>query len=138
MSHDIEIEDCGIANVCFDSGVLGNIVWTNSVYNKNYEGSLTVIGEKGTIKIGGKYLNKIEYWDVLSHPLKDDVEFIDKPNSYDGKFQGTSSNHDKVINDVISDLVFELHNVVEGDEAMKSISAIEKIYKNAKWFNNNN
>lgn len=129
-NHAIEIEDCGQALLTFKSGTLGTIVWTTCVYNKNYEGSITIIAENGTIKIGGQYLNKIEFWDVKSYPLPDDVEFTDKPNAY-GKYQGTSSNHDKVVHDVIAELLNERHNVVEGDEGMKTIEAIELIYKNA-------
>ncbi|HTP81011.1 MAG TPA: Gfo/Idh/MocA family oxidoreductase [Bacteroidota bacterium] len=125
--HEIEIEDCGAALLQFSSGVLGTLLWTTCVYNKNYEGSITIIGEHGTIKVGGQYLNKIEYWDVQSYPLPDNVEFVDKPNTY-GKYEGTSSNHDKVINDVVAELLNERHNVVEGDEGIKTIEAIEKIY----------
>jgi predicted dehydrogenase len=127
--HNIEIEDCGQTLVEFDSGVMGNITWSTALYNKNYEGSITIIGEKGTIKIGGQYLNKIDYWDVQSYPLPD-IDFSDKPNEY-GKYQGTSSNHDKVINNVVSKLLKERHHVVEGDEGIKSIEAIELIYKKA-------
>jgi predicted dehydrogenase len=129
-NHDIEIEDCGQTLLTFKSGTLGTIVWTTCVYNKNYEGSITIIGENGTIKIGGQYLNKIEFWDVKSYPLPEDIEFTDKPNAY-GKYQGTSSNHDKVVHDVVAELLNERHNVVEGDEGMKTIEAIELIYKNA-------
>ncbi len=129
-NHNIEIEDCGQTILRFKSGTLGTIVWTTCVYNKNYEGSITIIGENGTIKIGGQYLNKIEFWDVKSYPLPESIEFTDKPNTY-GKYQGTSSNHDKVVHDVVAELLNERHNVVEGDEGMKTIEAIEMIYKNA-------
>ena len=64
----------------------GTIAWTTCVYNKNYEGSITIIGDKGTVKIGGQYLNRIEYWDVHACPLPDDLRFVDKPNAY-GKYQ---------------------------------------------------
>jgi len=131
-NHDIEIEDCGVAQVQFASGVMGALCWTTCVYNKNYEGSITVVGERGTIKIGGQYLNKIEHWDVQAYPLPENVRFVDKPNAY-GKYQGTSSNHDKVINDVVGDLLHERHNVVEGDEGIKTIKAIEMIYQSASW-----
>lgn len=127
-SHNIEIEDCGSSQLEFSTGVMGSLNWTTCVYNKNYEGSITVIGENGTIKIGGQYLNKIEFWDVQSYPFPEDVQFVDKPNSY-GKYQGTSSNHDKVIHDVVAALLRERHNVVEGDEGMRTIRAIEKIYQ---------
>lgn len=129
-NHSIEIEDCGTALLEFGTGVMGTLTWTTCVYNRNYEGSITIIGEHGTIKIGGQYLNKIEYWDVKSFPLPDDVDFVDKPNSY-GKYQGTSSNHHMVISDVVAKLLNERHSVVEGDEGIKSIHAIEMIYNNA-------
>lgn len=130
-NHEIEIEDCGNSILQFSKGALGTITWTTCVYNKNYEGSITIVGEKGTIKIGGQYLNKIEFWDVKSYPLPENIEFTDKPNAY-GKYQGTSSNHDKVVHDVVAELLNERHNVVEGDEGMKTIEAIELIYKNAR------
>ena len=68
-SHSIEIEDCGVAMMKFKSGVMGTLSYTNCVYNKNYEGSITIVGEKGTIRIGGSYLNTIDFWDVQSYPF---------------------------------------------------------------------
>jgi predicted dehydrogenase len=129
-NHKIEIEDCGTALLQFDSGVMGTLAWTTCVYNKNYEGSITIVGEFGTIKIGGQYLNKIEFWDIRSLPLPDNTIFDDKPNAY-GKYQGTSSNHDKVIDSVVAELRSERHNVVEGDEGIRTIKAIDMIYKAA-------
>ena len=131
MNHDIEIEDCGTAFLQFETGVMGSLTWTTCVYNKNYEGSITIIGEYGTIKIGGQYLNKIEYWDVRALPFLEGTQFNDKPNLY-GKYQGTSSNHDRVVGDVVASLLQEHHNVVEGDEGIMSIRAIEMIYENCR------
>lgn len=130
-NHNIEIEDCGTAELQFASGTMGSLCWTTCVYNKNYEGSITIIGENGTIKIGGQYLNKIEFWDIESYPLPENVQFADLPNTYGGKYQGTSSNHDKVIDAVVGDLLHERHSVVEGDEGLKTIKAIEMIYQSA-------
>jgi UDP-N-acetyl-2-amino-2-deoxyglucuronate dehydrogenase len=124
----IEIEDCGSAVLKFETGVIGNLNWTTCVYNKNFEGSITIIGEKGTIKIGGAYLNKIEFWDIQSYPLPEGIVFDDKPNAY-GKYQGTSSNHQSVIEQVVKKLLNERYDVVEGDEGIKSIEAIELIYQ---------
>lgn len=131
-NHLIEIEDCGNALLTFDSGVMGALTWTTCIYNKNYEGSITIIAENGTIKIGGPYLNKIEYWDVKAMPLQDDICFTDMPNAY-GKYQGTSSNHDKVVTNVVAKLLNERHHVVEGDEGIMSIKAIEMIYNKARY-----
>ncbi|MEO0896468.1 MAG: Gfo/Idh/MocA family oxidoreductase [Bacteroidota bacterium] len=127
QNHSIETEDSGIATLKFSSGALGSLVWTTCVYNKNYEGSITIIGEKGTIKIGGKYLNKIEFWDVEGFPLQEGIEYTDKPNAY-GKYQGTSSNHDKVVKAIIGQIRKERKDTVDGFEGMKSIAAIEMIY----------
>jgi len=127
LNHQIEIEDCGVSALKFDTGVIGSLFWTTCVYNYNYEGSITIIGEKGTIKIGGKYLNEIEFWDVQSYPLPTDIEFEDTPNNY-GSYQGSSSNHDKLINELIHQVIQDRKGVVEGEEGLLSIKAIEKIY----------
>jgi len=129
--HDIDVEDVGLSTVSFESGVLGSISWTTNVYNKNYEGSITIIGENGTIKIGGQYLNKIEFWDVKSYPLPDNISFVDKPNNY-GKYQGSSSNHHRVIEELIKNLNGNESNIVEGQEGELSIDAIEKIYSGSE------
>jgi len=131
LNHKIEIEDCGVSALKFNSGVIGSLNWTNCVYSSNYEGSITIIAEKGTIKIGGRYLNEIEHWDVNSYPLPLDVEFEDKPNSY-GSYQGSSSNHDVLMNDLVLQIINDRKGVVEGEEGLKSIDAIEKIYKETK------
>lgn len=129
QNHNIETEDSGNAIVKFSSGALGSINWTTCVYNKNYEGSITIIGERGTIKIGGQYLNKVEFWDVQGYPLQEGVEFTDKPNAY-GKYQGTSSNHDKVVKTIIETLNHNTVDIqaVEGFEGMRCVDAIEKMY----------
>lgn len=131
-NHAIEIEDCGQAHLEFASGVMGSLVWTTCVYNKNFEGSITIIGENGTIKIGGQYLNKIEFWDVASFPLPA-VDFNDKPNAY-GKYQGTSSNHHFVLHDAVAAVRGDnkQNQIVYGEEGMKTIEAIEKIYQHAR------
>lgn len=131
QNHSIETEDSGAAILKFKSGAIGSLVWTTCVYNKNYEGSITIIGEKGTIKIGGKYLNKIEFWEVEGYPLPEGIEFSDKPNAY-GKYQGTSSNHDKVVKALIAHLHKDGNETVDGFEGMKSITAIEHIYNATK------
>src|SRR5262249_53436253 len=58
-NHTIEIEDCGTAWLRFASGTMGTLFWTTCAYNRNFEGSITLVGEHGLIKIGGQYLNRI-------------------------------------------------------------------------------
>jgi predicted dehydrogenase len=125
--HAIEVEDCGVASLQFESGAVGSISWTTCVHDHNYEGSITIIGERGTIKVGGEYLNKIDYWNVEDHPLPSDVSFDDQANRY-GRYQGSSSNHARVFADVIEHLRIGSAGVVDGDEAIKTVEAIVSIY----------
>jgi len=127
-AHKIEVEDIGVSVVEFSNRAIGSIIWTTCIYEKNYEGSITVIGEKGTVKIGGEYLNKIEFWNIKEHPLPKNVKFTDKPNAY-GKYQGTSSNHEKVIAAIISELKGHKHETVDGFEGIRSVSGIETIFR---------
>lgn len=127
LNHDIEIEDCGAAALRFESGVIGSLIWTTCAYNANVEGSITIVGEKGTIKIGGPYLNKIEHWDILSYPLPVHHKFDDEANQY-GFYTGSSSNHHLLINELIEEFTERRNGVVEGEEGLLSIKAIEKIY----------
>lgn len=126
-NHNIEIEDCGVANLTFNTGVMGNIFWTTNAYPFNYEGSITIIAEKGTIKIGGKYLNELEYWKVEDCPLPQNIDFSDKPNTYD-KYTGSSSNHDKLYEELVKYYQGEDHLLVSGREAISTSKAIDIIY----------
>lgn len=127
-NHDIEIEDCGTAWMRFASGGMGSLLWTTCAYNRNFEGSITLMGERGLVKIGGPYLNRIEHWDVEGFPLPEGIEWVDKPNAY-GRYQGSSSNHDKVLRDVIRRIRREEFRVVNGEDGRRTVKAIEMIYQ---------
>lgn len=131
QNHQIETEDTGVAVLRFENGAIGSLVWTTCVFRKNLEGSITIVGEKGTIKIGGEYLNRLDHWDVPGLPLEEGVAFTDTPNSY-GKYQGTSSNHDKVFNGIIAEIRGLGGITVEGVEGVRSIRAIEEIYRSIR------
>jgi predicted dehydrogenase len=135
LNHAIEIEDSGNATIKFSNGTIGKINWSNNIFQKNYEGSITIFGEKGTVKIGGQYLNKIEYWDVQSINQPTQTVITDAANQYQSGYQGSSSNHHLVFDDVINRILFNKKvNLVQGDEAVKSIDAMQKIYKSAQRF----
>ena len=67
----IEFEDTGIVNIEFKNRVIGGIHYTVNSYQKNMEGSLTIFAEKGTIKIGGQYLNELEYQLIENYEIED-------------------------------------------------------------------
>jgi len=119
----IEIEDYGSSVIKFKNGVIGSLQWTTSVAEQNYEGSITLFGEKGTIKIGGKYLNELTY-------LNTQFDFLEeKPNQY-SSYQGTSANHNVVFEKIIDCFISKQgkSELVDGVEASKSILLIDQIY----------
>lgn len=127
----IEFEDSGVVVVEFYSGVLGTINYTVNSHQKNMEGSLTIFGEKGTVKIGGQYLNELEYQNF------DGFEITDLPpgkpaNSY-GQYQGSMSNHGEVYKNVVE--VLTNHGIIatNGFEGLKTVEIIDKIYTAAKY-----
>lgn len=63
LARQIEVEDTGVLNLRWHSGTIGSMSVTMLTYPKNLEGSITIIGEKGTVKLGGVALNKIEHWE---------------------------------------------------------------------------
>jgi UDP-N-acetyl-2-amino-2-deoxyglucuronate dehydrogenase len=122
----IEFEDTGLVNVNFKSGAIGNIQYSVNAYGKNMEGSITVFGEKGTIKIGGQYLNELEYYCIQ------DVENVSLPignsaNHY-GHYTGTMSNHDLVYKNILEVLAGREEMATSVDDAVKTVEMIENIY----------
>lgn len=129
----ITIEDTVTALINLQSGAIGTMHFTNNSYEKNMEGSFTIFGENGTIKIGGKYLNTVEYANVRNK------NFINKPqtvsaNDY-GFYKGSMSNHDKVYNELFKALNDEPHQLPDIYDAVKTVEIIEKIYASAAKYN---
>lgn len=74
LAREIEVEDTASVNIKYRSGALGNMAVTMLTYPKNLEGSITLLGEKGTVKIGGIALNEVHQWEFESYPMTfDDV-----------------------------------------------------------------
>ncbi|MEP0369140.1 MAG: Gfo/Idh/MocA family oxidoreductase [Cyclobacteriaceae bacterium] len=129
--HDgvIEFEDSGVATLKFHSGAIGTINYTVNSYGKNMEGSLTLFGEKGTVKIGGQYLNKLEYQNIENFEIGELPE--GNPANEYGDYQGSMSNHDKVYENVIDVLSNGGEIATNGFEGLKTVEIIEKIYSAA-------
>lgn len=132
FSHQniIEFEDTGVVVLKFFNGVLGTINYTINSYAKNMEGSITIFSEKGTVKIGGQYLNELEYQMINNFEIKD-LPKGNPPNNY-GKYVGSMSNHDKVYKNVVEVLKNDGVIATNGFEGLKTVEIIEKIYANTK------
>lgn len=126
----IEFEDSGVVAVEFENGAMGTINYNVNSYGKNMEGSLTIFAEKGTVKIGGQYLNELEYQNIEGYEIKDLPEG-NKPNNY-GNYVGSMSNHDKVYQNIIDVLNNGTAIATNFFEGLKTVEIIEKIYNSAK------
>lgn len=122
----VEFEDTGVVALEFESGALGTINYTVNSYEKNMEGSITLFGEKGSVKVGGQYLNALEYQKIEGYEIKG-VDESRPANDY-GYYQGSMSNHDKVYKNVIDVLSGNGVVATTAYEGMKTVEIIEKIY----------
>jgi predicted dehydrogenase len=125
----IEFEDTGVVILEFYNGAIGTINYTVNSFQKNMEGSLTIFGEKGTVKIGGQYLNELEYQNIDGYRIENLPEG-NKANNY-GNYQGSMSNHDKVYDNLIEVLRNGASISTNSFEGLKTVEIIEKIYKAA-------
>jgi UDP-N-acetyl-2-amino-2-deoxyglucuronate dehydrogenase len=126
----IEFEDTGVVIVEFYNGIIGTINYTVNSYAKNMEGSLTVFGELGTIKIGGQYLNELEYQNIKDFRITD-LPAGNPPNNY-GEYIGSMSNHDKVYENVVDVLLNKGTIGTNGFEGLKTVEIINKIYSSGR------
>jgi UDP-N-acetyl-2-amino-2-deoxyglucuronate dehydrogenase len=128
LNHEgiIEFEDTGAAIIEFYNGIIGTINYTVNSYEKNMEGSLTIFGEKGTVKIGGQYLNVLEYQSIKDYKIGD-LPTGNPPNNY-GQYLGSMSNHDKVYENIVDVLINKGTIGTNGFEGLKTVEIIDKIY----------
>ena len=124
--NTIEFEDTGVVILKFHNGALGTINYTVNSYQKNMEGSLTIFGDKGTVKIGGQYLNELEYQKIEGIEITN-LEEGNKANNY-GEYQGSMSNHDKVYENIVQVLQNGASVTTNMFEGLKTVEIIEKIY----------
>lgn len=126
----IEFEDTGVVSLEFYNGAIGGINYTVNSYGGNMEGSLTIFGEKGTVKIGGQYLNELEYQNIKDFKFENLPEG-NKANNY-GHYQGSMSNHDEVYKNVVDVLSHGGSIITNSFEGLKTVEIIDKIYQSAK------
>ena len=125
--REIEFEDSGVLAMKMKSGTIGAFHYSVNGYSQNFEGALTIVGEKGTVKIGGQYLNEIDYWDVenLGIPTYDTSR---KANEY-GKYQGSMSNHDLVYENIREVLLNNAPIKANAIHGALCVQTIEDMYK---------
>lgn len=125
--HTTEFEDSGIVQFDFVKGGAGSINYSTAVYGQNMESSLSIIGEKGSVKVGGQYMNEIVYCHIKDYeqPILEDTL---PPNDY-GKYKGSAANHQFVIQNVVDALQGSNTVTTNSLEGLKVVEIIENIYK---------
>jgi predicted dehydrogenase len=123
----IEFEDSGIVQFDFVNEGIGSINYSTSVWDKNFESSITIIAENGTVKVGGQYMDKVDYCHIKNYEMPI-LEETSPPNYY-GQWQGSASNHHFLIQNVIDTLKGKSKVTTNGLEGLKEVDIIERIYQ---------
>jgi predicted dehydrogenase len=126
----VEFEDTGAVAIRFANGVIGSINFTTNAYGQNMEGSLAIFAEKGTVKIGGQYLNELEYQSLDGPPIAD-LPQGNPANSY-GHYHGSMSNHNLVYRNVVEVLSNNGVIATSGYEGLKTVEIIDRIYASVR------
>ena len=128
LARDIEVEDTGVMNVRWRNGALGSLSVTMLTYPKNLEGSITILGEKGTARIGGVAVNDIQVWD-FAEP-KDYDEEVKKANYETTSVYGFG--HPLYYNNVVETMRGEAEAETDGREGLKSLEVLIAAYISAR------
>lgn len=130
LARRIESEDTGVAALKFRSGALGTIEVTMLTYPKNLEGSITILGENGTVKVGGTALNRIEQWEFAEyHDIDREAESM---RTAADPLSVYGSGHGPYYENVVRVLRGEEQPGTDGREGRKSLELILAIYESAR------
>jgi UDP-N-acetyl-2-amino-2-deoxyglucuronate dehydrogenase len=122
-----DFEDSGIITFDFVKNGSGVINFSTSVWEKNLESSMTIIAENGSVKIGGQYMDKIEYCNIKNYTMPQ-LEPTNPGNDY-GFYKGSAQNHNFVIDNVIDVLLKGATINTNALEGLKVVEIIENCYK---------
>jgi len=121
-----EFEDSGFVSFKFVNGGMGSINYSTAVWNQNLESSITVIGSKGSIKIGGQYMNEVEVCNVEGYEMPE-LPAANPANDY-GTYKGSAANHHYIIENVVDTLKGRTTSTTNALEGLKVVEIIERIY----------
>ncbi|HRO99168.1 MAG TPA: Gfo/Idh/MocA family oxidoreductase [Flavobacteriales bacterium] len=120
-------EDSGLVTFRFLNGGMGCLNYSTAVWDKNLESSLTVIGSKGSVKIGGQYMDKVEHCHIQGYTMPD-LAPTNPANDY-GAYKGSANNHGYIIDNVVDTLKGRNTMTTNALEGLKVVEIIERIYE---------
>jgi UDP-N-acetyl-2-amino-2-deoxyglucuronate dehydrogenase len=128
LGRDIEAEDTGVMSLRLRQGGLASINVTMLTHGRNFEGSITLLGERGTVRIGGVAVNQIQHWEFdEAHP--EDAAVKDASYAAPSVY---GPGHPLYYDNVISSLRGEQHAEVDGYEGLRSLEVIIAAYRSAR------
>ncbi len=129
--HNTAFEDSGFVNFRFYNGGMGSINYSTAIWDKNMESSISVIGKKGSVKIGGQYMNEVEYCHIENYTMPELGE-VSPANDY-GAYKGSAANHHFIVENVIDTLKGRTSITTNAMEGLKVVEIIERIYALRKF-----
>tara|TARA_B100000795_G_scaffold141540_1_gene105984 strand:+ start:13400 stop:14422 length:1023 start_codon:yes stop_codon:yes gene_type:complete len=122
-----EFEDTGVVNFDFINGGMGSMNFSTSIWGQNLESSITIIGEKGSVKVSGQYMDKVEACHVQDYVMPE-LPPSNPPNDY-GDYKGSAANHHYIIQNVIDVIAGRAEIATNALEGMKVVEMIERMYE---------
>jgi UDP-N-acetyl-2-amino-2-deoxyglucuronate dehydrogenase len=126
-SRYVEFEDAGEFGFSWEGGGIGRFHYSIAVWDANQESSITLIGSQGSIRIGGQYMNHVEYCHVKDYTMPD-LAPAGEVNDY-GKYKGTANNHFFVIDNMIQTLRGQESPHFDLADAVRGVALIEEVYR---------
>ncbi len=128
--HTTEFEDSGFVSFDFVNGGMGSLNYSTAVWDTNMESSITITGANGSVKVGGQYMNEVEYCHIKDYVMPE-LEASNPPNDY-GPYKGSAANHHYVIQNVVDTLMGKTNITTNALEGLKVVEIIERIYQERK------
>ncbi len=125
-TKNTEFDDSGSVSFKFEKQGIGILNFSTAVWDHNFESCLTIVAENGTVKLGGQYMEMVEYCHV-KNILKPNLPPTNPANDY-GAYKGSAANHNYVIENVVTTLRNSSTASTNALEGMKVVEIIEKIY----------
>ena len=122
-----DFEDSGLVNFDFINGGMGCLNYSTAVWGANLESSMTIIGETGSIKVGGQYMNEVEHCNIEGYEMPE-LDEASPANDY-GPYKGSAANHHFIIQNVVDTLKGRTTATTNALEGLKVVEIIERIYK---------
>lgn len=122
-----DFEDSGVVTFDFVNGGMGSLNYSTSIFDANFESSITIVGSKGTVKVAGQYMNEVVYCHIKDYEMPE-LAPSNPPNDY-GAYKGSAQNHHYVIQNVVDKITENGSISTNALEGMKVVDIIERIYK---------